>query len=56
MKKKNTFQWMEEHQHAMENIKEFLVSPMIRTHFDPRLPTILECDAARRKGMDYALM
>ena len=29
---------------------------MIRTHFDPRLPTILECDAARRKGMGYALM
>ena len=56
MKKKNTFQWMEEHQQAMEKVKELLVSPMIRTHFDPRLPTILECDAARRKGMGYALM
>lgn len=47
---------MEEHQQAMEKVKELLVSPMIRTHLDPKLPTILECDAARRKGMGYAQM
>ena len=47
---------MEEHQKAMDKVKELLVSPMIRTHFDPKLPTILECDSARRKGMGYALM
>ena len=29
---------------------------MIRTHFDFKLPTILECHSARRKGMGYALM
>ena len=40
----------------MEKVKELLVSPMIRSHFDPKLPTILECDSARRKGMGYALM
>ena len=56
MKKKNVFQWMTEHQEAMDKVKKLLVSPMIRTHFDPKLPTILECDSARRKGIGYALM
>ena len=27
MKKKNTFQWMEEHQQAMEKVKDLVVSP-----------------------------
>ena len=56
MKKKNVFQWMTKRQEAMDKVKKLLVSPMIRTHFDPKLPTILECDSARRKGMGYALM
>ena len=53
---KNALQRMEEHQQPMEKVTESLVSRMIKTHFDPRLPTILECDAARRKGTGYALM
>ena len=40
MKKKNTFQSMEEHQKAIDKVKEFIVSPMIRTHFDPKLPIL----------------
>ena len=56
MKKKNVFQWMTEHQEAMDKVKGLLVSPMIRTHFNPKLPTICERDSARRKGMGYALM
>ena len=40
----------------MEKVKELLVSPTLSTHFDPKLPTILRCDSARRKGMGYALM
>ena len=47
---------MEEHQKAMDKVRELLISPMIRTQFDPKLSTILECDSARRTGMGYALM
>ena len=37
---------MTEHQEAVDKVKGLLVSTMIRTHFDPKLPTILECDSA----------
>ena len=40
----------------MDKVKELLVSPMIRIHFDSKLPTILEWDSAQRKAMGYALM
>ena len=56
MKKKNEFQWLPEHQEAMEKVKNLLTSPPMRQHFNPALPTIIECDAAKRKGMGYALM
>ena len=49
MKKKNTFQRMGEHQNSMHKVKELLFSPMVRTHFDPKLPTILECNSALKK-------
>ena len=47
---------MEEHQQAMEEVKEIMTNFPLRTHFDPKLPTIIETDAARKKGLGYALM
>ena len=47
---------MEEHQRAMEEVKEIMTNFPLRTHFDPKLPTIIETDAARKKGSGYALM
>ena len=47
MKKKNEFQWLPEHQEAMEKVKNLLTSPPMRQHFNPALPTIIECDAAK---------
>lgn len=47
---------MEEHQEAMDKVKGLIVSPIIRAHVDSKLPTILEYDSARRKGMGNALM
>ena len=46
MKKKNMFQWMKEQQIALKRVKQLLVSPMIRTQFDHKLPTILKYDSA----------
>ena len=56
LKTKSEFQWMEEHTEAMEAVKKVITSFPIRMHFDPKLPTILETDAARRKGLGYCLM
>ena len=47
---------MEEHTKAFEAVKKIIVDFPIRTHFDPNLPTILETDASRSKGMGYVLM
>ena len=53
---KKVFQWLEEHTQAFEIIKDIILKFPIRAHFDPNLPTILETDASRLKGMGYVLM
>ena len=37
-------------------MKEIITDFPIRAHFDPKLPTVLETDASRLKGMGYVLM
>lgn len=56
MRKKHIFQWMSGHHEAMDKVKNLLVSPPTRQHFDQALPTIIECDVAKGKGMGNALM
>ena len=47
---------MQEHREVMEEVKNIMVNFPIRAHFDPTLPTVLETNAARRKGLGYYLM
>ena len=56
LKSKKVFQWMEEHTYAFEAAKKIITDSPIRADFDPKLPTILETDASRLKGMGYVLM
>ena len=42
---------MEEHQEAMEEVKKLMVQFPIRVHFDPKLPTLLETDAAGKQEL-----
>ena len=44
------------HEEAFTKVKTALTSPPVLAHFDPSLPTVLQTDASRRKGLDYALM
>ena len=37
-------------------MKKIIADFPIRAHFDPKLPTVLETDASRLKGMGYVLM
>ena len=56
LKTKSEFQWMVEHTQAMEEVEKYITSFPIRMHFDQKLPSILETDAARRKVLGYCLM
>ena len=56
LKIKDSFLWMQGHTRAMKGVQGFLLKARIRSHFDPKLPTILECDAAKTKGIGYILM
>ena len=47
---------MEEHTQAFEAVSSIIADFPIRVNFDPKLPTILETDASRLKGMGYVLM
>lgn len=52
---KNLFVWTADHSRAFEAVKAALVSPLILSTFDVTRATRLETDAARTKGLGYAL-
>ncbi|KAG0721036.1 Retrovirus-related Pol polyprotein from transposon opus [Chionoecetes opilio] len=41
---------------AMQAVKKALSSTPVLAHFDPALPTVLQTDASRLKGLGYALL
>ncbi len=53
---KNEFYWTCDHDRAFEASKAVMLSPPVLTTFDPTRPTRLETDAARTKGLGYALL
>ena len=52
----NAFVWTPDHQASFNEVKKALSSPPVLAHYDPRLPTVLQTDAARLKGLGYALL
>lgn len=56
LKPSNAFIWTPDHQAAFQSVKTALSSPPILAHYDPKLPTVLQTDAARLKGLGYALL
>lgn len=55
MKEKMAFHWESEHTQAVEGLRENLSSTPILAYYDPKLPTKLETDASRTKGLGFAL-
>ena len=53
---KNVFNWTQAHEDAFNAVKDTLLKVHSLAHFDPSLPTALLTDAARLKGVAYALM
>ena len=56
MKSRNAFLWTPNHEAAFEETKNVLCSPPILAPFDPKLPTMLQTDASRLKGLGFALL
>ncbi|EYB94088.1 hypothetical protein Y032_0175g486 [Ancylostoma ceylanicum] len=46
LKKNTPFKWSPDCQHAFEKAKEVLASPLLLTHFDPKLELIVAADAS----------
>jgi transposase InsO family protein len=55
LRPQNIFIWDEVHQRAFEEVKAALVEPPVLAHFDPTLPTRLETDASKLKGLGFVL-
>ena len=53
---RNVFNWTQTHEDAFNAVKQVLMKVHSLAHFDPALPTALLTDAARLKGVAYALM
>ena len=53
--KKNVFTWGKEHDKAFEAIKACLTRLITLVQFDPKLPTRLDTDGSKLKGLGYTL-
>jgi hypothetical protein len=56
LKKETAFAWADNQQTAFENVKAALTKHPILQPFDPALPTILQTDASRTRGLGFALL
>ena len=52
---KNIYSWNEDHDKAFEAVKECLTRLTILAHFDPKLPTRVDTDGSKLKGLGYSL-
>ena len=56
LKQKNAFVWSSTHDEAFKQTKNILCRPPVLAPFDPKLPTMLQTDASRLKGLGYVLL
>jgi hypothetical protein len=56
LKKHNVFSWTRDHDIAFEQTKIALAQPPVLQPFDASIPTVLQTDASRTKGLGYALL
>ena len=56
LKTRHIWCWTVQHEMAFQRVKTVLASPPVMAFFDPSLPTMLQTDAARTKGLGFALL
>ncbi|XP_043228769.1 uncharacterized protein K02A2.6-like [Amphibalanus amphitrite] len=55
LKQHTVWRWTEQHEEAFKDVKRALVSPPVLAFFDPQLPTKLQTDSARTRGLGFVL-
>ena len=56
LQKRNEFLWSATHSAAFLAVKTALISPPVLKPFDKSLPTVLQTDASRTKGLGFVLL
>ena len=56
LKSRRIWCWTEQHDAAFQHTKSVLSSPPVMAFFDPKLPTMLQTDAAKTRGLGFALL
>ena len=56
LKKNHEWLWTADHEKSFIKVKEALSKPPILAYYDPKLPVILQTDAAKLKGLGYACL
>ncbi|XP_043240331.1 uncharacterized protein K02A2.6-like [Amphibalanus amphitrite] len=56
LKSRRVWRWTEQHEAAFLHTKIVLSSPPVMAFFDPQLPTVLQTDAAKTRGLGFALL
>ena len=56
LKARSLWCWTAQHEAAFLQVKSVLAAPPVMAFFDPSLPTMLQTDAARTKGLGFALL
>ena len=56
LKSRHIWCWTEQHEAAFLRTKSILSSPPVMAFFDPGLPTVLQTDAAKTRGLGFALL
>ena len=56
LKKGTVWNWSDDHEKSFKAVKKALSEPPILAYYDPKLPIMLQTDAARLKGLGYACL
>ncbi|XP_043200358.1 uncharacterized protein LOC122369578 [Amphibalanus amphitrite] len=56
LKSRRVWRWTEQHEAAFLHTKIVLSSPPVMAFFDPQLPTVLQTDAAKTRGLGFAVL
>ena len=56
LKKGQEWNWSDDHEKSFIAVKEALSKPPVLAYYDPKLPVMLQTDAARLKGLGYACL
>ena len=56
LKQHTVWRWTSQHEEAFQDVKKALVAPPVLAFFYPQLPTLLQTDSARTRGLGFLVL